>query len=76
MCPIRFSRSLNTGIGVFCVASSDLKNVMLYTSEKRLKFDVARSVVYDQNDGQYFDAAIPAYGTVYLPADLSARFSG
>jgi hypothetical protein len=49
---------------------------MLYTSEKRLKFDVARSVVYDQNDGQYFDAAIPAYGTVYLPADLSARFSG
>ncbi len=72
--PYTLFENSDTGIGVFCVASSEL--VMLYTVEKRLKFDVARSEIFDQDNMQYYYSIKAANGTVYLPAELICSFFG
>jgi hypothetical protein len=65
----------DTGLGVFCAASNDL--VMLYTSGKRLKFDMIDATVTDQDNILYkYYTAKAANGTVYLPAELIKSFFG
>ncbi len=65
----------DTGLGVFCAASSDL--VMLYTSGRRLKFDMVGATVTDQDNILYNTyTAKAANGTVYLPAELIKSFFG
>ena len=64
----------NTKIGFYCIASST--QVMLYTKEKQLWFDVAAGTIYDQDGTFYYQSARTGYGTIYLPLQLVCEFFG
>ena len=66
----------DTGIGVFCAVSDELDSLLLYTADKRLRFDVSGATIYDQDNVQYSYAAKGANGTVYLPAEFVCSFFG
>ena len=66
----------DTGINVFCAAANDLSSILLYNSEKRLKFDVSSATIYDQDNVQYNYSAKTVNGTVYLPAEFVCSFFG
>lgn len=63
-------------MGIYFASNSKEDTVLIYSSAKRLIFNVRNGTVYDQDSKQLFPSAREADGVVYVPVALICSFFG